>query len=345
MAEHWEKNEAVKQALGRLDDLSSAIGNTPLATIRYRYKGKEAEIYAKVEAFNLTGSVKDRMAHYTLKEALKKGDFKVGDTIVEATSGNTGIAFCALGAYLRTPVVIYMPEWMSEERKKLITSFGAEIRTLTHEEGGFIGSIERAFALAKEDGYYCPAQFENPFNAAGQYESLGKEIVQNLKDLGLTADAFVAGVGTGGTVMGAGRALRTVNPNCKIHPLEPAESPTLSTGGEKVGEHRIAGISDEFVPDLLKMDECDDIVQASDGDAVLIAQALAKLGLGVGISSGGNVAGAIKLREKMGDGAVVVTVLSDDNKKYLSTSLLQEEPMKDEYVAKDLEILSITMSR
>jgi len=150
------------------------------------------------------------------------------------------------------------------------------------------------------------------------------------------ADAFVAGVGTGGTVMGVGRHLRSLNPHVKIHPLEPAESPTMSTG-HKVGSHRIQGISDEFIPAIVKLDELDEIIAASDGDSIIMAQKLAQeLGLAVGISSGANVIGAIKLKQKLGDDAVVVTLLCDDNKKYLSTDLVKEQPIRDGYVSTDL---------
>lgn len=329
-------NELLEQR--KLEQLDQLIGNTPMVEIRYVYKGRESRVFAKVESFNLTGSVKDRVALYILKDGVRTGKLKPGDIIVEATSGNTGIAFAAIGAYLGHPVEIYMPDWMSEERKKMIRSFGAKIVPVSREEGGFIGSIDMTKKAAEEnDNIFLPSQFENELNVDAQYNSLGLEILRQLKDLGLTPDGFVGGVGTGGTVMGVAKAFREVNPDAKISPLEPLESPVL-TKKEKVGNHRIAGISDEFVPPICDLDYLDDIISISDGDAILAAQALAENGLPVGISSGSNFLGAVTLKEKLGDDAVVCTVLPDDNKKYLSTALMEEEPMKDTYIMKDLEL-------
>lgn len=328
----------------QLKDLQRAIGNTPMAEIQFKYKGQDRRIFAKLEYYNLTGSVKDRMAYAILEDSYKKGEIKPGDTIVEATSGNTGISFCGLGAYLGHPVVIYMPDWMSEERKKLIASFGAQIRLVSHQEGGFLGSISKAEALGKEEGYFLPRQFENPANTEGQYKSLGLELVANLGDLGLVCDGFVAGVGTGGTVMGVAKAVREANPKALVCPLEPEESPTLSTGN-KVGAHRIAGISDEFIPDLCKLDQLDHVVGVSDGDSIIMAQILSRAGLGVGISSGGNFLGALKVLEELGQDAVVATVFADDSKKYLSTDLTKEEPIKEGYLSKDIEIQRVLIHR
>lgn len=312
------------------------VGNTPMLKLNYTYKGKSSEIYVKCEHYNLTGSVKDRMALYILHKAYNEGFIKPGDTIVEATSGNTGIAFSAIGRALGHKVKIFMPNWLSKERMDIIRSLGAEIILVSKEEGGFLGSINMSRKLAKDcDTIFLPRQFENLYNAEAHEKTTAKEIISQLKSCGLIPDAFIAGVGTGGTVMGVARGLRKVNPDIKIHPLEPEESPTLRTG-HKVGSHRIQGISDEFIPDLIKLGELDDIVDVSDGDSILMAQKLAhELGLAVGISSGANVAGAIKVKNQMPDDAVVVTVLSDCNKKYLSTDLMKEEPIKDGYISID----------
>jgi cysteine synthase A len=194
--------------------------------------------------------------------------------------------------------------------------------------------------MAESGGVFLPKQFENIWNAEAHERTTGREIHQQLSSIGLKADAFVAGVGTGGTVMGVGNYLKSQDPNIKVHPLEPAESPTLSTG-YKVGTHRIQGISDEFIPNIVDLNGLDDIVQAHDGDAIIVAQKLAsQLGLAVGISSGANVIGAIKLNELMGGNAVVVTLLSDSNKKYLSTDLVNQEPMKPGYIAADLDFIN-----
>ena len=183
---------------------------------------------------------------------------------------------------------------------------------------------------------FLPRQFENQYNAEAHELTTGPEIWQQLASKGLKPDAFVAGVGTGGTVMGVGKYLKAQDSAIKVYPLEPAESPTLTTG-HKVGSHRIQGISDEFIPVIVKLNEVDEVVQANDGDAIIMAQMLAReLGLAVGISSGANVIGAIKIKEQLGDDAVVVTILSDSNKKYLSTDLVKEEPVKPGYVSTDV---------
>jgi cysteine synthase A len=312
------------------------VGNTPMLELQYTYKGKPGMIYVKCEHYNLTGSVKDRMALYIMYQAYKSKAIKPSDIIVEATSGNTGISFAAIGKALGHDVFIMMPDWLSKERKDIITSLGAKIYLVSKAEGGFLGSIRLSEALAgSSDKYFLPKQFENNYNAEAHENTTGPEIWKQLEAEGKKPDAFVAGVGTGGTVMGTGNYLRAMNPAIKIHPLEPAESPTLTTG-YKVGSHRIQGISDEFIPAIVKLDLLDEVVQASDGDAIIMAQKLSReLGLAVGISSGANVIGAIKLKEQMASDAVVVTLLCDSNKKYLSTDLVKEEPVKDGYISSD----------
>ena len=276
------------------------------------------------------------MALYILQQAYRNGKIKKGDIIVEATSGNTGIAFAAIGRALGHEVIIMMPDWLSKERQDIITSLGAKVHLVSKEQDGFLGSIRLAELMgAISDKYFLPQQFENHYNAEAHIVTTGPEIWQQLSSLGLIPDAFIAGVGTGGTVTGVGNYLRSKNPTVKIHPLEPVESPTLSTG-HKVGSHRIQGISDEFIPAIVKLDELDDIVQANDGDAIIMAQKLAReLGLAVGISSGANVVGAIKLASRFGPDANIVTLLSDSNKKYLSTDLVKIEPVKPGFISTD----------
>lgn len=321
----------------KFSQLWHMVGNTPMLELNYTYKGKPGKVYAKCEHYNLTGSVKDRMALYILNQAYLAGAIKPGDTIIEATSGNTGIAFAAIGKALGHDVKIIMPNWLSKERMDIIRSLGAEIILISKEQGGFLGSIKLSEEMAANGGVFLPQQFENKCNTEAHEMTTGKEIWKQLQSCGLTPDAFVAGVGTGGTVMGVGNYLKSQNPTVKIHPLEPAESPTLTTG-HKVGAHRIQGISDEFIPAIVKLEELDEVIQANDGDSIIMAQKLSQqLGLAVGISSGANVIGAIKLASELGEDAVVVTLLADSNKKYLSTDLMKEEPVKPGYFSTDTE--------
>lgn len=288
----------------------------------------------------MTGSVKDRMACFVLKSAHEKGDLRPGSLIVEATSGNTGISFAAIGRALGHPVAIFMPDWLSAERIDLIHSFGADVHLVSAAEGGFLGSIRRAEELAaRTPGAYLPRQFQNEDNSEAHAQSTGPEIWSQLRIRNLVPDAFVAGVGTGGTVMGTGRFLRRMNPEVKVHPLEPAGSPTLSTG-HKVGKHRIQGISDEFIPPIVDLKALDAVVAVDDGDAILMAQKLARqCGLAVGISSGANFLGAARVQDRMGGEARVVTLFPDSNKKYLSTDLMKDEPIRDGYLTPDVTLL------
>ncbi len=325
----------------RMRGLNHMISRTPMLEIKLKYKGEDRTIYAKAEYLSFTGSTKDRMAFHILQKSYKEGLIKPEAQIYEATSGNTGIAFAAIGRALGHKVTIYMPDWMSEERKQLIRSFGADIRLVSKEEGGFIGSI----ALADKQGEitpnsFLPHQFSNDHNTEAHYITTGPEIIRQLAKSNLSPDAFVAGVGTGGTIMGVGAYLKEFSSNIKVHPLEPASSPTLTTG-YKVGSHRIQGISDEFIPAIVELDKIDDIVTVDDGDAIIMAQKLAQqLGIGVGISSGANLIGAIIAQNAQHKDATVVTVFADDNKKYLSTDLMREEPVKDGFYSSDIELLS-----
>ncbi|WP_427452031.1 PLP-dependent cysteine synthase family protein [Litorimonas sp. WD9-15] len=316
--------------------LDKLIGNTPLIAVHLEDKGTHRTIHAKLEYFNLSGSIKDRMALEVLRQAYLKGALQPGDMIVEATSGNAGIALCALGRALGHPVRIYMPDWMSAERIALMRGYGSEVVLVSHDEGGFLGSIAMAEDLARSrNDVFLPRQFSNPDNCNAHCKGTGPEIA---RQLGRCPNRFVAGVGTGGTVMGVGTALRALCPETKIHPMEPAESPTLTTG-YKVGKHRIQGVSDEFIPEIVCLDTLDDIVCVNDGDGIIMAQKLsAELGLAVGISSGANLIAALKLkRDNPAD--TVVTIFCDDNKKYLTTDLTQIEPVKAGYLSSDVTLL------
>ncbi len=312
-------------ATSRLAGLRHLVGNSPLLALHFERRGVPGTVFAKAENLNMTGSVKDRMALHVIRQGYERGLLRPGDGIAEATSGNTGISIAGIGRALGHQVTIFMPDWMSRERVDLIRSLGADVRLVSREDGGFLECIDRAETLAASRGnVFLPRQFSNDENVRAHERTTGPEIWWQLAGRGLEPDAFVAGVGTGGTIMGVGRYLRRMKPTVKLHPLEPASSPTLSTG-HKVGSHRIAGISDEFVPSIVDLGFLDDIVSVSDGDAIRMAQKLAaEIGLGVGISAGANMLGAILAHERLGPESVVVTLFPDDNKKYLSTDLVAD---------------------
>jgi len=331
--------------MSRAHGLDALVGNTPLLEITCRFRGGERRIHAKSENLNMTGSVKDRMALHVLRQGAARGLLAPGGLIIEATSGNTGISFAAIGRALGHPVAIFMPDWMSAERINLIRSFGAAIHLVSAEQGGFLGAIARADALAAATpGSFLPHQFSNQDNSGAHEATTGPEILAQLRHHGRTPDAFVAGVGTGGTIMGTGRFLRSRHPGVRLHAIEPASSPTLSVG-HRVGKHRIQGISDEFIPPIVDLSFLDEVIAVDDGDAILMAQKLAReLGLAVGISSGANFLGALLAQERLGPDATVVTVFSDSNKKYLSTDLLREEPVLPRYLAPAVELLGFEVA-
>lgn len=289
------------------------IGNTPLLKLNSLKKEGRADIYVKVEKNNVAGSIKDRIALYMIEEAEKSGNLKKGDTIVEPTSGNTGVALAALAAAKGYKCILTMPSSMSVERSKLAEAYGAEVIRTT--ENALQGAVDKAKELAKKDGYFMPDQFSNPANIKAHYETTGVEILNEI-----TPDAFIAGVGTGGTVTGVGKRLKENNEDVKIYAIEPAESPLLSGG--KASGHKIQGIGGNFVPKNLNFDLVDGIVDVKGEDAIEMSRDLAKNeALAVGISSGANVVGAIQIADELGEGKSVVTVLPDTGERYLSTTL------------------------
>lgn len=336
LADYQSHFSAVPVSTSYVENL---IGSTPLLAIHCHFNGERRTIFAKAEHLNLTGSIKDRMAFHILKTAYRDGLIRKGDTIAEATSGNTGISFAAIGHAFGNPVHVFIPDWMSKERIALIKSYGAEVTLVSHDEGGFVGCIQKADEFKYEHGRaFLPHQFSNLANAEAHYLTTGPEILGQLNKVGFEPDAFVSGVGTGGTIMGVACYLREKDPEIKLYPLEPSESPTLSTG-RKVGSHRIQGISDEFVPPICDLEKLDEVISVSDGDSILMAQKLAaELGLAVGISSGANFLGALIALERLGKEAIVATVFCDDNKKYLSTDLVREEPVKAEYLSPSVRL-------
>lgn len=312
--------------------MKNLIGNTPMINIKYEYKGKMNNVYAKVEFYNYSGSIKDRIIDYIIKENLKSGKLKEGMTLVEATSGNTGIALAALGAYYGFKVHIYMPDFVSEERRKIIELYGAKITLISKKEGGFKKAIE----LVKkevENGAFSPNQFSNEDNVIAHYLSTGKEIAEKIK-----VDAFVSGIGTGGTLMGIAKRLKEKNSDCQIYGLEP-ENMTLIRGN-KIGSHKIEGIGDEFIPEIVDTKILTDVMLINDNDAINMSKKLAKeIGLGVGISSGANFLAAVQIQEKLNKN--VVTVFPDDLKKYLSTDLSKEIEVEPNFISKDIKLVGM----
>ena len=307
------------------------IGNTPMVKIKYRYKGKEQSVYAKIESYNLTGSIKDRVAYYILSKAKERGELQPNMPIVEATSGNTGISLAALAAYYNHPCHIYMPDWVSVERKQIMKLFGANVTLFSKEEGGFSRCIQEAKQFAKEHNGFLANQFSNLDNVLAHYETTGKEITQSVYPI----DGFVSGIGTGGTLMGIGKRILEENPNAIICALEP-DTMALLSGGE-VTSHKIEGIGDDFIPEIVDQKQIEEVIQIHDTDAIAMARKLgSELGLGVGISSGANFIGAILLKEKI-DGNIV-TVFPDDHKKYLTTDLTSSEKM-DASISDQVELL------
>lgn len=333
----------------RLQSLSALIGNTPMIRIRARCEGQDVTVYAKAEMYNLSGSIKDRMALAILEDAIRRGDLRPGQTIVEATSGNSGISFAAIGSALGHPVTIFMPDWVSAERRAMLASYGADVRLVSRADGGFLGCMAAAEHCAQQ-GAYLPRQFSNPVNADEHAEGTGPEIWQQVAADGAALGGFVAGVGTGGTVMGIGRYLKDRDPGIAVHPVEPIESPTLSVG-HKCGQHRVQGLSDEFIPAILNLSELDAVIGVHDGDAIMMAQQLIRqLGLGVGISSGINLVAAIRLALQQpvaadGRRKAVATVFADNNSKYLSTDLARTEPRRDDYWTPGIDLLDMTIIR
>ena len=313
--------------------MTKLIGNTPMIKINYKYKEEEKYLYAKLEYYNFTGSIKDRMAEFVLKMAKEKGELREEQTIVEVTSGNTGISFSALGARYGYPVHIFMPDWASVERVKLMEGYGATVHLVSKEEGGFQECLRRAEEFAKEIDGFRPNQFSNQDNALVHYKETAKEILESLKEV----KGFVSGVGSSGTLMGIAKRLKEENKNTKIFALEPRQLAVIS-GGAKFGSHKIEGIGDDFIPDLFNQENIDRVITIDDCDAINMSKLLAqKMGIGVGISSGANMLGAIVLNEEIGNGAV--TVFADDNKKYLSTDLFGEYEIKEEFISNKIELI------
>lgn len=298
-------------------ELEKLIGNTPMIEIKYKYKEEEKTIHAKLEYYNFTGSIKDRIAYEILKRAKETGKLKEKMPIIEATSGNTGISLAAIGTFYKHPVHIFMPDWVSKERRKILEMYGATVHLVSKKEGGFKEAIKRADEYAKEINGFRPDQFNNIENIETHYKQTAEEILEQYPQV----DSFVSGIGTGGTLIGVAKKLKE-RKNTQIYALEPAELAIL-THGKIQNTHRIEGIGDEFIPSIVENNKeiIDKIITINDEDAINMSKKLSKeLGLGVGISSGANFLAAVLLNET----GNIVTIFPDDNKKYISTDLYGE---------------------
>ena len=291
------------------------IGNTPLLSLE---QTTGLQIYAKAEFLNPGGSIKDRIALNMIEEAERDGRLRPGMTIIEPTSGNTGIGLALCGVRKGYRVIIVMPENMSEERKKIIRALGAEL-VLTDPEKSIAGSVEKAEEIAgSSPDYFVPQQFKNPANPQMHYRTTAVELTEQL---GKKIDVYVSGVGSGGTLQGVAKYLLEKNPDCKIAAVEPLNVSALL--GDEPGLHQIQGIGDGFIPDILDTSIITDIVEVSDDDAINTARELARVqGLLVGTSSGANVWAAKKMAEKYGKDKIIATVLPDRAERYFSTALI-----------------------
>ncbi len=313
-------------------NIEKLVGNTPMIKIDYEYEGKLGSIYTKLEYYNYSGSIKDRIALYIIQKEKENGNLKDGQAIVEVTSGNTGISFSAIGALFGHDVHIFMPDWVSLERRNLIEMYGAQVHLVSKEEGGFKKALELAEEFAIKHDAFRPLQFDNPLNVEAQYKTTGQEIIDAVP----SANAFVSGIGTGGTLMGIGKRLKDNNPDSKIFALEPSTLSILKMGMEE-GSHLIEGIGDDFIPGIIEEDLIDDIVLIHDCDAINMSKRIAKqFGLGIGISSGANFLASVLMDS---DELTIATVFADDNKKYITTRLSDEIDENPELISNNIKLI------
>ncbi len=300
--------------------VSELIGKTPIVKLNRIVESDSADIYLKLEFMNPGSSVKDRIALAMIEDAEKKGLLKEGDTIIEPTSGNTGIGLAMVAAAKGYNAILVMPETMSIERRNLLRAYGAEL-VLTPGPEGMGGAIRKATELAKEHGYFIPQQFKNQSNPEIHRLTTGPEIIEQMGD---QLDAFIAGIGTGGTITGAGEVLKEAYKDIKIYAVEPADSPVLSGG--KPGPHKIQGIGAGFVPETLDVEVYDEIIQVKTEQAFEYARRVAKEeGILVGISSGAVIYAATEVAKKLGKGKKVLVIIPSNGERYLSTPLYQFE--------------------
>ncbi|MDR7250870.1 cysteine synthase A [Bacillus pumilus] len=294
------------------------IGNTPVVKLNRLVDEDSADVYLKLEYMNPGSSVKDRIALAMIEDAESKGTLKAGDTLIEPTSGNTGIGLAMVAAAKGINAILVMPDTMSQERRNLLRAYGAEL-VLTPGAEGMKGAIKKAEELAEEHGYFMPQQFNNEANAEIHRRTTGKEILEQFDG---ELDAFIAGVGTGGTITGAGEVLKEAIPSIQLYAVEPTDSPVLSGG--KPGPHKIQGIGAGFIPSILNTEVYDGIIQVKNEDAFELARKAAKEeGILGGISSGAAIYAALQTAKKLGKGKKVLAIIPSNGERYLSTPLYQ----------------------
>lgn len=305
-----------------IESILDLIGKTPVIKLN-KVNNTSTSIYAKLEMLNPSGSIKDVMASYMMNLAEKRGELNNGTTIIEATSGNTGISFAMLSSLKGYEFMAVMPEYMSVERRRMMESYGAKL-VLTPTDEGFPGAMKRFEELKKEyPDAWTPGQFDNPDNTEAHKEITGKRILEEIDG---QIDAFIAGVGTGGTLMGVAEALREVYPEVKIVAVEPAESAVMS--GEEIGYHKIQGIGPGFIPGLINMDRIDDIIKIDSDNAIAMARRLIREeGIMAGISAGANTLASLEVARRLGKGKTIVTVFADRTERYASMGLFENEPL------------------
>lgn len=301
------------------NSITELIGNTPIVKLNRLADENSADVYLKLEYMNPGSSVKDRIGLAMIEAAEKEGKLKAGNTIIEPTSGNTGIGLAMVAAAKGLKAILVMPDTMSMERRNLLRAYGAEL-VLTPGAEGMKGAIKKAEELAEKHGYFVPQQFNNPSNPEIHRQTTGKENVEQFGDDQL--DAFVAGIGTGGTITGAGEVLKEAYPSIKIYAVEPSDSPVLSGG--KPGPHKIQGIGAGFVPDILNTEVYDEIFPVKNEEAFEYARRAAREeGILGGISSGAAIYAALQVAKKLGKGKKVLAIIPSNGERYLSTPLYQ----------------------
>jgi cysteine synthase A len=329
-----------------IDELEHTFANTPVIKLVVEYKKQEYTIYGKYEAVGFSGSLKDRIARYIIRDGYKTGKIKDDTIIVECSSGNTGIALTSLAKIIGNKTLIFIPEWMSEERFKILNILGADVYKISKGENGFERGIQLSKEWGKKPGYFCVSQFDNPLNLEAHYNTTAPELLNFMQSINTKPDLFVAGVGSGGVTMAFARLSKERKIGYTTHPLEPNSCPILTNlkGIKQLGNHRIEGIADDIMPPLTDLTYLDEPVGIDDGDAIIMSQDICKMGISCGISGGANLAGCIKQLHKTG-GKTAITLFCDSAIKYLTTDLFKTEMPKETYISSHVKIIDANIIR